>query len=635
MKKLIISACVFAFMATACSYDSAPEVEVPAPASYTDWDRAVRVDVDMQTMYAATPRKIQKPIDMYMAFALALKYNYTRRLVSYQQSMVEVGMNPVNRLPEIFSSAGYVNTDNKTAMDSELKLAWNILDISTVYYQTKDDWYQTSVAYEQSRKVIHNLMQETRTLYWKALAAQRLLPLIDDMIEYLTLDVDELNAKSVELVKNGKSLNVDDLSKKRKYMEAVKNLSALKRDLETAEVRLASLMGFHPSTEFQLVGKEYGNFDLPEIKSSLSEMEWTALTNRPELRARDLVTDIDEVIASFKIFSNPGDAKYKKDAGFYNRAWSKKAKEVGLEVFENVKDPKYFEAEALRRQRMTNLVLTQVYVSWARYMSALEDYGIAKELASASEDIAEDTTMASGARATKSLLEASRAISDEAKAMLAYVDLQDALGNLYAALGMDAIPYYMLNEKPSKIAVYLRGVLEKWRRGEFLPDNRPYLLDVPAKRPPVNLSSSKLIPDLTLESGQRFEVPIPDSIVNKMDFYGKVTYKAGMIDDTPLPEWVLFDEEKRAFVGMAMPGNVGSYTLKVYMTDENGTTGYVTFKINITDVYVPSMTVRGLTEGRTAQVLKRCVGRQCSDEYIAEEVIGEDVSKQPVRWFFE
>lgn len=629
MKKLIISACAAALAVAACSKYSKENLIVPAPAAYTDWDRAVRVDTDMQTMYTATPRKIEKPIDMYMAFALALKYNYTRRLVSYQQSMVEVGMNPVNRLPEIFSSAGYVNTSNKDAMDSELKLAWNILDVSTVYYQSKDDWYQTSVAYEQSRKVIHNLMQETRVLYWKALAAQRLLPFIDDMIEYLTLDVDELNAKTAELVQYGKSLNIDDLTKKRKYMEATKNLTAVKRDLETAEVRLASLLGFHPSTEFTLVGKEDGNFDLPEIKSSLSEMEWTALTNRPELRVRDLVTNVDEVIASFKIFSNPGDAKYKKNADYYNRTWSKKAKEVGMAVFEDVKDPKYFEIEALRRQRMTNLILTQVYVAWARYMSAIEDYGIAKELAGASEDIAEDTTMTAGARSGKSLIEASRAIEDEANAMLAYVDLQDALGNLYAAMGMDAIPYYMLNEKPSQIAVYLRGVLEKWRHGEFLPDNRPYLLDVPAKRPPVDLSSSQLMPDLTLESGQRFEVVIPDAIVKKMDFQGRVRYKAGMADDTPLPEWVLFDESKRAFVGMAMPGNVGSYTFKVYMTDENGTTGYAIFSINITDVYVPSMKVRGLTEGREALVLKRCTGRQCSDEYIAEEVIGEDVVKQP------
>ena len=113
-----------------------------------------------------------------------------------------------------------------------------------------------------------------------------------------------------------------------------------------------------------------------------------------------------------------------------------------------------------------------------------------------------------------------------------------------------------------------------------------------------------------------------------MDFKGNVSIKAGMINDTPLPDWVMFDEAKRAFIGMAMPGNVGRYQFKAYLSDEAGQVAYVTFGIKITDVYVPSVKLRGLTEGRTAQVLKRCVGRQCTDEYIAEEVIGEDVYKQ-------
>lgn len=629
MKRLLVCLSAAVVALAACSaqddYTVVDQLAAPAPVAYTDWDRAIRIDTDMQTMYASTPRKIEKPIDMYMAMALALKYNYTRRVVSYQQSLIEVGKSPANRLPEIFSSAGYVNAANHSAMDSELKLAWNILDVGTVYYQTKDARYQTSVAYEQSRKVIHNLLQETRVLYWKTLTAQRLLPVVDDMIEYMTLEVDELNAVSRELATRGQSLSTPDLVKKRKYMEAVKTLSSLKRELETAEVRLASLMGFHPSTEYKLVGKEYGNFELPDIKSSLSEMEWIALNNRPELRVRDMVTNVEEIKTSFRVFKDPGMERYKNDPQYYNRMWSKKARQIGMTVFEDVRNPNQSELENLRRQRMTTLVLSQVYVAWARYMSAVEDYQISQELANVSEDIAEDTTVKDGSRAEKSQLESARAIEDEVKALLAYVDLQDALGNLYSTLGMDAIPYYMLGEKPSKIAVYLRGVLEKWRKGEFLPDNRPYLLNVPAKRPPVNLSSSRLMPDISVETGQKIEVKIPDAVFRKMDFSGKTTVKAGLKDDSPLPDWLMFDERTRTFSGTAMPGNVGEYAVKVYITDENGTTGYLVFKIKIVDVYVPSVRVKGLTPGRKATVLKRCIGPQCTDEYIEESVIGEDV----------
>lgn len=627
MKKILVSLFIGIIFLNSCSWEkSSDEVSVPAPVSYTDWDRAIRLDVDMQNMYASAPRKIEKPIDMYMAFALSLKYNYTRRLVSYQQSLVEVGKSPESRLPEVFSEAGYVNAANHSDMDSELKLAWNILDVSTVYYQSQDRQYQANISFEQSRKVIHNLMQEARVLYWKTLTAQKVLPTVDDMIEYMTLEVDELNSRSNELAAKGQNLTMPDLVKKRKYMEAVKKLSGLKRELETAQVRLASLMGFHPSTQYRLVGAEYGNFVLPEIKSNLDEMEWIALTNRPELRMRDLVTNVEEVKASFREFKNPGANAYKNDPNYYNRLWAKKAREIGMKVFENNRNPSESEAEALRRQRMSTLVLSQVYVSWARYMSALEDYQISHEIANASEDIAEDTTIKDGSKAEKSQLESARAIEDEVKSMLAYVDLQDSLGNLYASLGLDAIPYYMLNEKTSKIAVYLRGVLEKWRKGEFLPDNRPYLLNVPTKRPPVNLSSSKLVPDVNLETGQRIEMTLPQAVFDKMDFSGDITMKAGLKDDSPLPAWLSFDEKTGTFRGTAMPSNIGEYAVKVYITDNQGSTGYVIFKIKIVDVYVPSVKLMGLTPGRKATVLKRCVGVQCTDEYIEETVIGEEVT---------
>ena len=65
------------------------------------------------------------------------------------------------------------------------------------------------------------------------------------------------------------------------------------------------------------------------------------------------------------------------------------------------------------------------------------------------------------------------------------------------------------------------------------------------------------------------------------------------------------------------------------MSDEEGNVAYVIFKITVVDVYVPSMRVMGLTEGRKATVLKRCLGPQCTDEYIEESVIGEEVVTQP------
>ena len=631
MKKILACFFIGLFMIVSCGYredGSLGNESNVSSAVYSEWDSAIRADIDMQNMYLNQPRKINKPLDLYMAMALALKYNYTRRVVSYEQSLMKIGKSPVNEIPELMGQAGYLNSPSRGDANSELKLAWNLLDMSTVYYQTVDSQYRNNLATEQTRKVIHNLLQETRVLYWQALTAQRLSPVVDDMIEVLSLEVDELNAQSRDLAKLNQTLPSEKLILKRQYMEAIKKLSEQKRKFENAQTKLAALMGFHPAAEYKLVGKEYGNFDVPEIKSSLPDLEWIALTNRPELKMRDFVNLDSSLEFTIQEFKTTSQNQYEQNPSYYNRVWGKKGQEISYHIFEDIKNPREGELEALRRQRMTNLVLSQVYVGWAAYMSSEEDYQINMEIANVSEDIAEDITIKLGNRDSKSLLEAARAIEDEVKASQAYIDLQDSLGNLYAALGLDALPYYMLNEKPSKIAVTLHTNLEKWRKGEFLPDNRPYLLNVPSKRPPVNLSTED-IPDQTLETGKDFIYQIPDSVLQNFEDKENLTFRAGLIDDSPLPYWLTFDEETLSFRGTPMPKDGGTYHVKVYIIDEDGRVSFITFKIIVNEVYVPSIRVMGLTKGRNATVLKRCIGAQCNDDYVSGDGLGDDIETSP------
>lgn len=49
------------------------------------------------------------------------------------------------------------------------------------------------------------------------------------MTEYMTLEVDEMNARAKELAEQGKYLTTEELQKKRDYMEAVKKASDLRR----------------------------------------------------------------------------------------------------------------------------------------------------------------------------------------------------------------------------------------------------------------------------------------------------------------------------------------------------------------------------------------------------------------------
>ena len=112
MKKLLFLMLGLLTAAGCADKKDAQYANGPDAAYYSDWDRAIRYDVDMQNMYANAPLKLEKPIDMYMSMALALKYNYTGRMIRYQESLVKAGKSAYSDLPEIASNAGYINTKN-------------------------------------------------------------------------------------------------------------------------------------------------------------------------------------------------------------------------------------------------------------------------------------------------------------------------------------------------------------------------------------------------------------------------------------------------------------------------------------------------------------------------------------------
>ena len=636
MKKILSFLFVVTALMTACAAPIPQEENVeimvsgPEPVYYSDWDRAIRADVDLQNMFVDAPQKIEKPIDMYMAMALVLKYNYSRRLISYEQSLIETGRTPVASLPDIMVNAGYSNANLNNRISADMKVAWNILDISSMYYQSTSEELKQGAAVERSRKVIHNLLQETRSLYWQTLAAQKLIPVIDDTVEYMTLSVDEMNVKAKQLAQKGGALSSHELQIKRQYMDSIKKLLDLKRTMETAEIRLAGLMGFHPTTQYKLVGKEYGNFSLPAMKNELSQLEWLALINRPELRVYDMQTSPEELQIVVKSFRPEDKKRYRNNPKYYNRLWTREAKDVGMTIIENVKNPQFSEAVTLRRQRMTNLILNQVYIAWAWYMSAAEDYQVNMEIASTSEDIAEDISLKDGHQSEKTLIEGARAIADEVAAFQAYAEVQDSLGNLYAAVGLDAIPYTLLDKKPSQIAIALRKTMEQWRKGIFVPDQRPQPAEVPGRRPAINLSG-EWMPDVTYETGQRIHITIPEKVFKKMKLDGNFTTRAALRNHRPLPKWLRYDPKTYTFTGIAMPSDQGTYPIKVYVSDESNRLGYLEFRLKIVEVYTESLRIRGLTDGSRATVLKRCIGSQCKDRYVDETEIGHDVEYMPHR----
>ena len=619
MKKLIYFLGSVAGLLAACSTTKTQEIPVvEAPmmsAYYSDWDRAVRADVDLQNMYVGTPSQISRPIDMYMAMALALKYNYTRRLASYQENLIKSNINPMT-LPTMAENLGYDNTMNSTATPADLKLSWNLLDISSLYYQNNLAAPEIA-AQEQSRKAINNILQEARSLYWKALAAQRLIPVIDDMNEYLVRVVDELNARSNEMMKEGKTPSTNLLLKKRKYLESIQQLAALRKKFDTAQAEFAGFLGFYPSTEIKMAGAEYGNFAIPSMRAKIQQLEWLALTNRPELRAFDNIMDKSELELVIKDFDDVNNSDYRQDPNYYNRKWSKESNDLAMTVFEDVRYPGVSTYNSLARQRMTNIVLNQVYLAWAMYQSAVEEYLLNMSVATTSEDIAEDITDKEGSDKAVSHLESAKAIIDEAQAFLAYIDVQEAIGKLYASIGMDAVPSEMLNESPSLIAIQIKKTLDKWQDGIFITRPDGAITTLSERKPPVDISSPTLVPDIAVGTGSEVNIKIPDEVFNTIEWNGEYTTVAGSLDDAGLPAWLKYDEKTHTFTGRPTLEDEGKHKIKVYAMDKSGNSAVLGFTITVDNIYIQTMEYKGLTGYRRAKVYHKCIpGAPCAKDDI-------------------
>ncbi len=613
MKKCIYFIGVAVSFLSACSTYTNDEYAIDAPvmsAYYSDWDRAVRADVDMQNMYIGTPSSITKPIDMYMAMALALKYNYSRRLASYKENLIKNNISPAN-VSTIAENLGYDNTSESDAVPSDLKVSWNLLDLSSIYYQNGIA-SQEVITSEQSRKVINNIMLEARTLYWKALSAQRMIPVIDDMNEYLVRVVDELSARSNELIKSGKNPSTNLLVKKRKYLESIKQLADLRRKFETAQAEFAGLLGFYPSTEIKLAGSEYGNFPVPSMRAKLQQLEWLALTNRPELRVFDTITSEDELKLVIKDMDTIDNSDYSQDPNYYNHKWSKESKDLSMTLFEDIKVMNNETYNSLARQRLTNIVLNQVYLSWALYQSAIEDYYLNMGVATTSEGIAEDITNKEGANKAVSHLESARAIIDEANAFLSYIELQEAIGRLYASIGMDVLDTNILYESPSMIAINIRKTLDEWNEGIFTASQA---LNTPlsSKKPPLDISSRVLVPDTVVGAGSVVNIKIPDEVFEQVNWKGEYKTVAGSLDDAGLPSWLHYDDATRTFTGSPSLDDVGSYRIKVYAIDKAGNSAVLSFTITVNNVYVHTMEYKGLNGYRRAKIYHKCqVGTPCA-----------------------
>jgi outer membrane protein TolC len=264
----------------------------------------VSMAADLATRAVANQEPISGPVTLYEAMARALKYNLDYRLEIAQQSLrsAETAYATSELLPKLVAKAGYserdtylslakldiptgteipatVSSQDRQVHSEDITFSWNILDFALSYVRAQQAADRYLISEEAKRKVVQRVVEDTRSAYWRAVTADRLMK----RFSALSGRAQRAIQSARKLQKGGEVSPIVALTFERDLTEIQQTIEKLQRDLVVAKSQLAALMDIPPGTEFVLAGSE-DRISPPLTSMSVSTMVAEALFNRPELR---------------------------------------------------------------------------------------------------------------------------------------------------------------------------------------------------------------------------------------------------------------------------------------------------------------------------------------------------------------
>lgn len=465
-----------------------------APKPYTEEETRARVVDDQARMYA-DQEPVTAPITFYDAAARALKYNLDYRL-KLMESALAADLRDVSShemLPRLVASAGYSGRNNDSGGTSigiqdrqeslrpstseeryhdldSLGLSWSLLDFGVAYYRNQQKVDQVAMAEERRRKVAQNVLQDVRNAYWRALAAQRLMPEVDGLLARTNQALD--SAREAE--RRGLAPRQELLAYQRALLDSVYLLTVRRQDLEFAQAELAALMSLPPGSPMRLA--DAAEPVLPVLTTDTATLEQLALTRRPEIMEewyRKRVDANDLKIAKAQLWPNVSlsvGTQYDSNKYLYNNHWNDTGLQVSINLIRLLQLPSLNRAQDsqdkvddMRRIALSMAVLTQVRVGALRYELATEEVHFADESLRVDKSLL-DYAQAADQTAMGSRLEVIRAqgryLLSRYQREAAYSDAQAAWGRVYNSVGLDVFPDAIASHDIATLAAEIHRTMD-------------------------------------------------------------------------------------------------------------------------------------------------------------------------------
>ena len=447
---------------------------------------------------------VSGPIDLYEAMARALKYNLDARveLMHKMLAQTQLDLSHYAMLPRLAANAGFDGRSNfsggvarslitgnqvlepftsadKNIFSADLSLSWNVLDFGLSYIRAKQASDDVLIAEEERRRVANRVMQDVRSAYWRAVSAERILPSLKMLDEWVKSALDKAQAVQDEKL----STPLVPLQYKLDLLNTQRYIYQLFRELSTAKLQLAALMNLPPAQEHEMV------LMVPEreartlnLSLDMTVLEDRALEARPELRmidyrrrinARETKAAILEMLPSLNLQAG---GNYNSNSFLFNNNWAAYAARASwnlLNIFRYPARAKTIEAQdkVLHTQNLalTMAIISQVHVSVAQVAQAKKETSTAKLYHDTQSQITEQTRLAwRTARLSEQAVLRERV--NQVAAQLRYdaveAELQTAWASLLAAVGEDVLPNDLTQEQSlSDLALELRA---RWAKSKEL-----------------------------------------------------------------------------------------------------------------------------------------------------------------------
>src|SRR3990167_3285987 len=462
-----------------------------------------RARTDLQNMYK-DQEPLSGPLTLHQAMARAGKYNLEGRLKIMEEALAkrQLDLASFDMLPRMALSAGYAGRNNTNASSSQsvrtgtqslepstsqdrdrrvadLTMVWNVLDFGVSYISAKQQGDQRLIVQERRRKVINTIVQDVRSAYWRAVAAERLLTQIDSLMA--RVDTARGNSQSMSTQRIGDPIQA--LGYQRSLIEATRQLQEQRRALSLAKTELATLINLPMGTDLKLATPD--DYAVPQLKVNFASLEQEALANRPELREQDYQTRISAAEtrkAMLRLlpgleFSAGG--HYDSNSFLVNQSWADYGVKVTWNLFSVISAPAAIEVAkagedvtVARRQAMSMAVLAQLYVANANFNEAQRQFQTGQELAELDTQIVEQLRnrhQAQGIGELELIQGELNALQADLGRDLAYAEMRNAYGQLFSSVGMDPLPSQLPSGELSVIAQALADSETRWQQGNLAP----------------------------------------------------------------------------------------------------------------------------------------------------------------------